>query len=314
MFNKLDKRVLSLFAAALVALATTSVRAGDRQEAENLPPIYDTKADGEKQIADALTAAKSDGRRVLLQFGANWCIWCHWLHTVLTTDPKIAKVVKDDYLLVLIDIDDVDGKRHNDAIDERFGRPTKSGVPAWIVLNANGKMLASVNTEAMEKGKGYDNEKVLATLKQYGKDHPAAEAHLAAATAEAKAQSKNLLVYFSAPWCEWCKRLDAYFARPEVSKALASSFAIVRLDLELNPGASEIAAKYGRGEKDGLPFFLILDASGKQMADSFGPKGNCGFPVETFEVEHFMSVLKTTGKYLDADKLRTLEGSLKSEP
>ena len=46
------------------------------------PNIYDESLDGSGQIADALTIAKKENKRVLLQFGANWCGWCHKLHAL----------------------------------------------------------------------------------------------------------------------------------------------------------------------------------------------------------------------------------------
>lgn len=130
------------------------------------PAIYDTTADGEKQIAEALVKAKRDHTRVLLQFGANWCSWCHVLHDVLNKDKAIAKTVQYEYELVLIDVDTVDGKKHNQKIVDRYGNPTKNGIPAWVVLDADGKHLASIDTEPMESGKGYDTAKVQATLQQ----------------------------------------------------------------------------------------------------------------------------------------------------
>ena len=55
----------------------------------NHPAIYDEKADGAKQIADALAVATNEHKRVLLQFGANWCGWCHKLHKLFETDADI---------------------------------------------------------------------------------------------------------------------------------------------------------------------------------------------------------------------------------
>ena len=36
------------------------------------PGLYDTSADGNRQIADALKVAKVENKRVILKFGANW--------------------------------------------------------------------------------------------------------------------------------------------------------------------------------------------------------------------------------------------------
>ncbi len=55
------------------------------------PDIYDNKADGTAQIAEAVAQARRDHKRVLLQFGANWCIWCHRLHDLFENDSLIAQ-------------------------------------------------------------------------------------------------------------------------------------------------------------------------------------------------------------------------------
>src|SRR5215471_11479703 len=68
------------------------------------PNIYDESLDGMKQIANAVTTAKKENKRVLLQFGANWCGWCHKLHNLFQTDPQIAATLKAAYVVVLIDV------------------------------------------------------------------------------------------------------------------------------------------------------------------------------------------------------------------
>ena len=76
-----------------------------------------------------------------MQFGANWCGWCHKLHDLFKKDRKIAKVLMYDYEVVLIDVDRIDGKQHNVKVNERYGNPTKLGLPVLVVLDADGKQL-----------------------------------------------------------------------------------------------------------------------------------------------------------------------------
>src|SRR2546422_4533840 len=70
------------------------------------PKIYDESADGSKQISDALQLAKKEGKRVLLQFGANWCGWCHKLHKLFETNKAIDEKLKSDYVVVMIDVNE----------------------------------------------------------------------------------------------------------------------------------------------------------------------------------------------------------------
>ena len=55
---------------------------------------------------------------------------------------------------------------------------------------------------------------------------------------------------------------------------------------------------------------VILDADGKELISSDGPKGNCGYPYQPHEVEYFIKMLKSTSsKMTDADRA-TLKKSL----
>ncbi len=284
-----------------------------KPEARKLPPVYDTKADGEKQIADALARAKWDHKRVLLQFGANWCIWCHRLHDLFKTDPAIAKLLASEYELVLIDVDEVDGERHNATLEARLGRPTKNGLPVLVVLDDSGRPLTTINTEPLEQGDHYNAPKVLATLKKWKAKPASADARLSSALAEAKAGGKNVFLYFTAPWCRWCKRMDAYVLSDAVGTAFCSAYVPVKVDVERMSGGSAMSDKYGRKEDDGVPFFVLLDAGGKKLADSRAPQGNIGFPAESFEIAHFMKVIKAHGKSLADSQLSLLEKGLKKK-
>src|SRR5689334_10363661 len=83
------------------------------------PAIYDEKADGGMQIARALETAKGQNKRVLVQFGANWCGWCHKLHRLFDTDSQIAQALRESYVVVMVDVNN----GHNDATDKKYGHP-----------------------------------------------------------------------------------------------------------------------------------------------------------------------------------------------
>jgi thiol:disulfide interchange protein len=126
-------------------------------------PIYDEKADGSQQIAVALEAAKKENKRVLLQFGANWCIWCHRLHNLCQTNSDISAKLRDAYIVVLIDVN----KGHNKEVDIRYDNPTRFGLPALVVLDADGKALVTEDSGKLEEGDHHDPKKVLAFLNEW---------------------------------------------------------------------------------------------------------------------------------------------------
>ncbi|RSS63413.1 DUF255 domain-containing protein [Streptomyces sp. WAC07061] len=66
-------------------------------------PGYDGSADARALLDAALRAAKSDGRMVLLDFGANWCGNCKAADKVFA-QPATTALLADDYHLVKVDI------------------------------------------------------------------------------------------------------------------------------------------------------------------------------------------------------------------
>ena len=127
------------------------------------PAIYDESADGGKQIAAALEAAKSKNKRALLQFGANWCGWCHKLHGLFESDPEIAAALKESFVVVLVDVNN----GHNAETDKQYGHPTSHGLPVIVILDSNGKQLVTKDTGELEQGDHHSPQKVLSFLKEW---------------------------------------------------------------------------------------------------------------------------------------------------
>jgi thiol:disulfide interchange protein len=152
-------------AALLGAILALPVSAADATAKPSRPPIYDENADGGKQIDEALVKAKKENKRVLLQFGANWCGWCHKLHNLCKSDEAIAAKLKEAYVVVLVDVN----KGHNEDINRRYGNPIQFGLPAIVVLDADGKTLTTQDTGKLEEGDHHDPKKVLAFLDHWAR-------------------------------------------------------------------------------------------------------------------------------------------------
>ena len=131
------------------------------------PDIYDRNADGNKQIEEALKTSKAEDKKVLLQFGANWCGWCHKLHALFKDNADIAKNLHDNFVGLLVDVDQVNGQAHNQDVVQRYGNPTRFGLPAIVVLDSQGKQLTTQDTGKLEEGDHHDPQKVLAFLEQW---------------------------------------------------------------------------------------------------------------------------------------------------
>lgn len=159
---------LLIFTGSLVADESKPAAATSKSAVNKQPEkIYDTTADGKKQIADALKKAKAENKRVLLKFGANWCGWCHRLSKCFKENEEIADVLKANYVLVLIDVDVIDEVKHNADVLERYGNPNRFGLPALVILDSDGKQLTTKNTEELEEGDHHDPAKVLTFLEEW---------------------------------------------------------------------------------------------------------------------------------------------------
>jgi thioredoxin-related protein len=150
----------------LIATASASF-AAEQASKPARPAIYDRAADGNTQIEEALKTAKTEQKNILLQFGANWCGWCHRLHGLFKDNAEIAKTLKDNYVVVLIDVDQVEGKPHNQDVSERYGNPTQFGLPVLVVLDSHGKRLTTQDTGQLEEGDHHDPKKVMAFLEKW---------------------------------------------------------------------------------------------------------------------------------------------------
>ncbi len=145
----------------LLITASSSLIAADAPKGSR-PNIYDESLDGQKQIDDAMAQAKKDNKRILIQFGANWCGWCHKLHKLFETDKPVSDELKADYVLILVDVNN----GHNKDLMTKYAAD-RLGLPSLVVLDAEGKHVTTKNTAELEEGDHHSPEKVLAFLKQW---------------------------------------------------------------------------------------------------------------------------------------------------
>ena len=101
--------------------------------------LYSAEADPKAEIASALKEASVEHKRVILDFGGDWCGDCQVLDIYFHQSPNLELLDKN-FLLVHVDIGRFD---KNLDIPEKYNIPLKKGVPALAVLNSDGKLLYS---------------------------------------------------------------------------------------------------------------------------------------------------------------------------
>jgi len=99
--------------------------------------LYSETADARADIAAAEVAALQDHKRILLEFGGNWCGDCQVLDYYYQQPPN-AGLLGKYYVVVRVDIGHMD---HNMDIAEKYGVPVRKGVPALAILDARGNVL-----------------------------------------------------------------------------------------------------------------------------------------------------------------------------
>ena len=115
--------------------------------AQSAPPdIYPPAEQASADIAAALKSAAASHKRVILDFGGNWCTDCHVLDLYFH-DAANRPLLEANYILVHINIGHMDA---NVGITARYKVPLSKGVPAMAVLDEHGKLLYSQKTGEFE--------------------------------------------------------------------------------------------------------------------------------------------------------------------
>ena len=172
------RRVGCVVGVALVALAAAGCSPGvasttaptlaptavvSRVPAATLPPLYDKTADARADIDAALALAKADGKRVLLDFGADWCPDCHVLAAYLNGTAGKA-LVEPNFHVVSIDVGYWD---HNLDVAGTYGNPIKTGIPAVVVLKPDGTFVGSSADGSLASASGMTEQQVLGYLARW---------------------------------------------------------------------------------------------------------------------------------------------------
>jgi thiol-disulfide isomerase/thioredoxin len=102
------------------------------------PPYpYDEKADAEADVAAALKRAKKAHKLTLIDFGGNWCGDCRVFAGVIE-QPDVKKWVDKHYEVVTVNVGRYD---KNMQIPARYGLDKLKGVPSFLVVDGNGKLV-----------------------------------------------------------------------------------------------------------------------------------------------------------------------------
>jgi thioredoxin 1 len=153
--RNLKSLILSAAAILFIAIQAPGVAA--------LPDIYPDPGMAKTDLAAALQSAAANHRRIIVDFGGNWCPDCHVLDGYFH-DAANRPLLEADFLLVHVNIGRLD---QNLDLAERYQIPLNKGVPALAVLDSDGKLLYSQRTGEFEAMRRMQSGAVTAFLTQW---------------------------------------------------------------------------------------------------------------------------------------------------
>ena len=90
----------------------------------------------EKDFPAAIERAQSEGKPVLVNFYADWCVWCKRLESTTLRDTKVAALLSDRVVPVNLDVEG-DGR-------ELSNRYHVDGLPTVLVLDSSGREIGRI--------------------------------------------------------------------------------------------------------------------------------------------------------------------------
>jgi thioredoxin 1 len=150
------KRLNWLVAVIGLALAAGTANSSGRE-------IYPDPAQAKADLAAALKTAAATHRRVLVDFGGNWCGDCQVLD-IYFHDGANRPILDANFVLVHVNIGHMD---ENVALAARYRVPLEKGVPALAVLSDTGKLLYSQQGGEFEAMRRMESSAVTQFLVQW---------------------------------------------------------------------------------------------------------------------------------------------------
>ncbi len=125
--------------------------------------IYSATADAHADIAQAIRTATREHKRIILDFGGNWCGDCQVLDIYMHQSPN-SEIVAQHFVVVHVDVGRFD---KNLDLAQKYNIPLKRGVPALAVLSARGKLLYSQQHGEFEDMRHLDSASLTTFLNKW---------------------------------------------------------------------------------------------------------------------------------------------------
>jgi len=125
--------------------------------------LYPPGADAHADLAKGLAEAARSHRRVLVEFGGNWCYDCHVLDMAFD-HSELTPLLEANYVVVRVDVGEFN---RNLDIAKQYGVPLEKGVPAIVLLDSSGKLLFSSQHGEFESARRLGPSDLIAFLNEW---------------------------------------------------------------------------------------------------------------------------------------------------
>ena len=125
--------------------------------------IYPAGTVAPSELKEALAKAAKTHKKVILDFGGNWCGDCRALYGLFHKEPN-ASLLKSNFILVEVNIGKMD---MNVDIAKKYEVPLNKGVPALAVLDSNGSLVYSQKNGEFEAMRTMDPQSVTEFLNKW---------------------------------------------------------------------------------------------------------------------------------------------------
>ena len=106
----------------------------------------------------ALLKAKENNKNMFVYFYTDWCAPCKQLDTIVFADPKIRKLLNDNYISLKLNAEKGEGLELNKKYNS-------DGYPTFVFIDSTGKLLGEINGTR-------SNEGYFTAIKSQGRDDP----------------------------------------------------------------------------------------------------------------------------------------------
>lgn len=139
-----------------------------------LKKVYDENIDPLKQIDQAVSQAKREGKFVICQLGGNWCPWCLKFADFITKDREISKLLRQNFVYIHVNYNPKQARsKDKSTVDKakkllkRLNYAGRFGYPVFVVLDGKGHVIHIQDSSFLEEGESYDRSKVLRFFKNW---------------------------------------------------------------------------------------------------------------------------------------------------